>query len=361
MTNLPPRCGSAAAAVDARRGVDAGAGGDRHDDADRAARIARGILCAAPAVASSANATQIRILAAPIAILPGCRAMLAWSCAQCNGGIVNRRRHGHASAPTRRGAVDASPRFRASGLRSASRHAGLHAVLAAERQGDLHHRPARRRAAPVAASAGQRHLRLSAGERQSALDRPAAGRPAAHGRPRRAVSRIRLERQGAVGAQACRPAPRFPPPAERQHALPRLGGGAAGDRRAHSRRACRHQPSRRLHVRRHHFRDHARGQDGVGVARLPRHGGGEISADLQPASRRVRPRQRHLAAGERRHLHQLPPPQHDRADRQADQEDEMAAPRRQLRHAARLRAAAERQHHAVRQRHQHHRPIRSRA
>ena len=67
-----------------------------------------------------------------------------------------------------------------------------------------------------------------------------AGRPAAHGRARRADSRIRLERQGAVGAHARRPASRFPPPAERQHPLPRLGGGAAGDRRAHPRRACRH-------------------------------------------------------------------------------------------------------------------------
>ena len=47
-------------------------------------------------------------------------------------------------------------------------------------------------------------------------------------------------------------------------------------------------------------------------------------------------------------------------DKQTAQ-DEMAASRRQLRHAARLRAAAERQHHAVRQRHQHHRPIRFRA
>ena len=41
--------------------------------------------------------------------------------------------------------------------------------------------------------------------------------------------------------QPRRPAPRFPPPAERQHDLPRLGGGAAGDREAHSRRARRHQ------------------------------------------------------------------------------------------------------------------------
>ena len=265
------------------------------------------------------------------------------------------------SAPRRKADSDASPRFRASRLRPASRDAGLDAVLAAERQGDLHHRPARRRAAPVDASAGQRHLRLSARKRQPALDRPAAGRPAAHGRPRRAVSRIRLERQGAVGAPARRPASRLPPAGERQHPVPRLGGGAAGDRRSHPRRACRHQPSRRLHVRRQHFRDHARGQDGVGVARLPRHGGGEISADIQPAPRRVRPCQCDLAVGERRHLHQLPPPQHDRADRQADQKDEMATSRRQLRHAARLRAAAERQHHACSPTASTPRPTRSRA
>ena len=49
----------------------------------------------------------------------------------------------------------------------------------------------------------------------------------------------------------------------------RIPGGLAG-----------HQPSRRLHVWRQYFRDHAGGQDGVGVARLPRHGGREISAGL---------------------------------------------------------------------------------
>ena len=54
------------------------------------------------------------------------------------------------------------------------------------------------------------------------------------------------------------------------------------------------------------------------------------------------------AAAQRRHLHQLPPAQHDRADRSRDAEDEVGAPRRQFRHAARLRAAPEWQHHVVR-------------
>ena len=74
----------------------------------------------------------------------------------------------------------------------------------------------------------------------------------------------------------------------------------------------------------------------------------------EPEARRVRARQCDLAAAERRHLDQLPPPQHDRPDRPADPRNEVAAPRRHLGHAARLRAAAERQHHAVRQWLQHH-------
>ena len=54
-------------------------------------------------------------------------------------------------------------------------------------------------------------------------------------------------------------------------------------------------------------------------------------AQPQPAPRRVCPCQRDFAAAQRRHLHQLPPPQHDRADRSRDAQAEVGAPRRQLR------------------------------
>src|SRR4051812_17690401 len=209
MTNLPPRCGSAAVAVTrAAVSMPAPAATGTMTRIGRLGNEAVSCARAVEQMASNASAAQNRILAAAMTVSPGSREpgpMLSMSYTQCNGGIVNWQWYSHAPRVVER-QIHASPRFRASGLRPASRDAGLDAVLAAERQSDLYHRPAWRRAAPVGASAGQRHLRLSSGQRKSALDRPAAGRSAAHGRPWRAVSRIRLERQGAVGAPPCRPA-----------------------------------------------------------------------------------------------------------------------------------------------------------
>ena len=122
---------------------------------------------------------------------------------------------------------------------AAPRDAGLHAVLADPRQGDLSDRPARRRRAPVGASAGQRPLRLSARQRQPALGRPACRKvrstwAGAAG----CIREYDWNGKVRVGAPAGRTASRLPPPAERQHHLPRLGGRAAGDRKARARRAC---------------------------------------------------------------------------------------------------------------------------
>ncbi len=167
--------------------------------------------------------------------------------------------------------------------------------------------------------------------------------------------RIRLERQGRVGAPPRRPASRLPPPAERQHDLPRLGGGAAGDREAHPGRAC---PARCIPTAACTATTSSRSRR-TGKTVWEWHACRDMEVEKYPlVSNQLRDEFAHanaiFAAAERRHLHQLPPPQHDRADRPADPQDEMGAPRRQLRHAARLRAAAERQRHAVRQRHQHH-------
>jgi hypothetical protein len=105
------------------------------------------------------------------------------------------------------------------------------------------------------------------------------------GWPRRAAARIRLERKGCVGASASRPASRPPPSCQRKHHLPRLGGRPAGDRKTRPWRTSGNPSSRRLHVRRFHPRGDSWRQSCLGMARLLRHGGREISAQPEPTPR----------------------------------------------------------------------------
>ncbi len=202
MTNLPPICGLRGRCSDPRGVVHAGAGSDRHDDRRiRPVGIVVPASCARARPASSSKRRMptefwpYRMTRSPgsrftphVGACHAGNAMAALSIAAtmqpCSARVVERQ------------VFDASPRFRSSGLRSASRDAGTNTVLAAQWQGDLHYRLARRRAAPVGASPGHRHLRLSARQRQPAVVRPVEGGAAEHGRPRRAHSRIRLERQG---------------------------------------------------------------------------------------------------------------------------------------------------------------------
>ena len=268
---------------------------------------------------------------------------------------ITARRRQRGIAEFRKGRLDASSRFWTSRLRPASRDAGLHAVLADQRQGDLYHRPARRRAAPVGS------IRWSTAPtpifwKTEICSGPAGCRKgrstwaAAAGCCANTTGTARC--CGSTGTSAsittsaaCRTATPSSSAGRwcRRRSQRRIPGGLAGTshpdgcmygdnileitpdgKTVWEWHACRDMEVEKYPLMSNQLRDefaHANA-----ISPLP-------NGDIYISFRRLN------MIG---------------LIDQADQKDEMGASRRQLRHAARLRAAAERQHHAVRQRHQHH-------